>query len=300
MNPINRQNTHIISTPFTYHQPKTIGEAVEALKEHPDAKPLAGGTDLIPKMKQRLLEPRHVVNLKNIPEMTGITDSGGEVFIGAATKLRAVERNDTVRRKLPLLHSCVKSIGSVQIRNMGTLGGNVCNASPAADGALGLLTLGASVQIAGPGGERVVEAKNFFKGPGLTVLGGGEIVTGFTVPVPDEYTGTCFISVGRTALDISTISIAVALTMDGDKVRDARIALGSVAPTPLRLTDVEKQLKGKTLTERLVEETARRVSEGIKPITDIRGTAEYRREASKGMAAEALSRAWRLEGRTQR
>jgi CO/xanthine dehydrogenase FAD-binding subunit len=298
MNPINRHNTHIVM-PFEYHQPTTIEEAVGFLKKYPGAKPLAGGTDLIPKMKQRLIEPKHVVNLKKIPEMSVVEDRGDAVYIGAAVRLREIERSEAVRRRLPLLGSCVKSIGSVQIRNMGTIGGNVCNASPAADGALGLVALEAAVHIAGPGGERRVEAKDFFEGPGLTVLGEDEIVTGFTVPVPREDTGTCFVSVGRTALDISTISIAVALTMDGDRVKDAKIALGSVAPTPLRLLDVERQLKGKTLTEKLVEDTARKVSESIKPITDIRGTAEYRREASKGMAVEALTRAW-SEGRAQR
>ena len=298
MNPINKHNTHIVM-PFEYHQPTTIEEAVEALKKHPGAKPLAGGTDLIPKMKQKLIEPKHVVNLKKIPEMGVIEDRGDAVYIGAAVKLSEIEKSETVRRRLPLLSSCVKSIGSVQIRNMGTLGGNVCNASPAADGALGLMALEATVHIAGPGRKRQVEAKDFFEGPGLTVLGEDEIVTGFTVTVPTEDTGTCFISVGRTALDISTISIAVALTMDGDRVKDAKIALGSAAPTPLRLLDVEKQLKGKTLTEKLVEDTARKVSESIKPITDIRATAEYRREASKGIAVEALTKAWR-EGRAQR
>ena len=298
MNPINKHNTHIVM-PFEYHQPTTIEEAVEALKKHPGAKPLAGGTDLIPKMKQKLIEPKHVVNLKKIPEMGVIEDRGDAVYIGAAVKLSEIEKSETVRRRLPLLSSCVKSIGSVQIRNMGTLGGNVCNASPAADGALGLMALEATVHIAGPGRKRQVEAKDLFEGPGLTVLGEDEIVTGFTVTVPTEDTGTCFISVGRTALDISTISIAVALTMDGDRVKDAKIALGSVAPTPLRLLDVEKQLKGKTLTEKLVEDTARKVSESIKPITDLRGTAEYRREASKGIAVEALTKAWR-EGRAQR
>lgn len=298
MNPINRHNTHIL-TAFEYHRPTTVREAVEALRKHPGAKPLAGGTDLIPKMKQRLIEPRHVVNLKKIPELSVVEDRGDAVYIGAAVRLREIERSETVRRRLPLLSSCVESIGSVQIRNMGTIGGNVCNASPAADGALGLVALEATVHIAGPGGERRVEAKEFFEGPGLTVLREDEIVTGFTVPVPAEDTGTCFISVGRTALDISTISIAVALTMDGDRVKDAKIALGSVAPTPLRLLDVEKRLKGKTLTEKLVEDTAKMVSESIQPITDIRGTAEYRREASRGMAVEALTKAWR-EGRAQR
>lgn len=298
MNQINRHNTHIL-TPFQYHQPTSIQEAVETLRKHPDAKPLAGGTDLIPKMKQALIKPTHIVNLKKIPELNIVEERGEAIHIGAAVKLRELEKNETVKRLLPLLNSCVKSIGSVQIRNMGTIGGNVCNASPAADAALGLVALEATVHIAGPDGERTVETKDFFKGPGLTVLSDDEIVTGFTVPVPTEETGTCFLSVGRTSLDISTISIAVALKTDGDRVKDAKIALGSVAPTPLRLLDVEKHLKGKTLTEKLIEDTANKVPESIHPITDVRGTAEYRRKASKGLAVDALTEAWR-EGRQQR
>jgi CO/xanthine dehydrogenase FAD-binding subunit len=298
MNPINRHNTHIL-TPFEYHQPTTIKEAVETLREHPEAKPLAGGTDLVPKMKQALIKPRHIVNLKKIPELSVIEERGDVVYIGAAVKLRELEKNETIQKQLPLLNSCVKSIGSVQIRNMGTIGGNVCNASPAADAALGLVALEATVHIAGPDGEKTVEAKDFFKGPGLTVLRGDEIVTGFTVPIPTEDTGTCFISVGRTALDISTVSIAVALKTDGDRVKDAKIALGSVAPMPLRLLDVEKQLEGKKLTEKLIEDAARKVSESIQPITDVRGTAEYRRKASRGLTIEALTEAW-SGGRQQR
>jgi len=298
MNQINRHNTHILAH-FEYHQPTTIKEAVETLRKHPEAKPLAGGTDLVPKMKQALIKPRHVVNLKKIPELNMVEERGDTVYIGAAVKLRELEKSELVRRRLPLLASCVKSIGSVQIRNMGTIGGNVCNASPAADAALGLVALEAAVHIAGPEGERTVEAKDFFKVPGLTVLGDDEIVTGFTVPVSTGDTGTCFISVGRTALDISTVSIAVALKTDGDRVKDAKIALGSVAPTPLRLLDVEKQLEGKKLTEKLIEDAARKVSESIQPITDVRGTAEYRRKASKGLTVEAITEAWR-EGRQQR
>ncbi len=298
MNPINRHNTHIL-TAFEYHQPATIQEAVEILRKHPDARPFAGGTDLIPKMKQALINPKHIVNLKKIPELNMVEERGDAVYIGAAVKLRELEKNEIIQKRLPLLAACVESIGSVQIRNMGTIGGNVCNASPAADGALGLLALDAAVHVAAPDGERKVEAKDFFKGPGITVLSNDEIVIGFTVHVPPGGTDTCFISVGRTALDISTVSIAVALEIEGDRVKEARVALGGVAPTPLRLTCVEEHLKGKRLTKTLIEDAARMVSEGIQPITDIRGTAEYRRRAARGLTAEALTRAWR-EGGSQR
>jgi carbon-monoxide dehydrogenase medium subunit len=300
MKPINTHNTHIITKTFEYHQPKTIEEATILLSELPGVKPLSGGTDLIPKIKQRIIEPENIVNLKKIPELYGIKENKSSIFIGAATKLRAIERNQTIQNKLPLLYRCIKSIGSVQIRNMGTLGGNICNASPAADGALGLITLDSTVQISGLRREREIQAKNFFTGPESTVLEKGELVKGFTIPVPNEEKGSCFISIGRTALDISTVSIALIMLVKNEKVKDIAIGFGSVAPIPLRLDKVEEWLKEKKLTKKIVKEAAVRVSEGISPITDIRGTSEYRHAAAKGIFMEAITRSWRGEGRVRK
>ena len=297
MNSINKFNTHIIGKPFEYHQPETVEEATKLLAELEDTKVLAGGTDLIPKMKQRLLEPIHVINLKKIKALEGIKETDKGIWIGAATKLRTIEKSTLIKEKIPLQYLATKTIGSVQIRNMGTLGGNVCNASPAADGALGLVALDAIVHIAGVKGERTMPIAEFFTGPGATVLAKDEIVTGFTVPVVDGDTRYHFISIGRMALDISTISIAVTITKKADKVTKARVALGSVAPTPLRLPPVEKYLVGKSLTDQVIIEAAKMVSEGIKPITDIRASAEYRKEAAKGMAMEAIKLAWTKEAK---
>lgn len=294
---INKWNTHIIGKPFQYHQPETVEEATKLLAKHPDCKVIAGGTDLVPKMKQRLLEPANIVNLKKIPGLVGIKETKDGVWIGAATKLRAIEKSDLVKEKIPLQYLATKTIGSVQIRNMGTLGGNVCNASPAADGALGLVTLDAIVHISGSKGKRSIPIAEFFTGPGASVLEKDEIVTGFTVPVMDKDTGYHFISIGRMALDISTISIAVTVTKKEGKVAKARVALGSVAPTPLRLPEVEEYLTGKTLDDEEIIKAAEMVSTGIKPISDIRASAEYRTEASKGMAMEAIKLAWIKEAR---
>jgi carbon-monoxide dehydrogenase medium subunit len=178
---------------------------------------------------------------------------------------------------------------------MGTLAGNVCNASPAADGALGLVAQDATVHITGSKDKRDVLITEFFTGPGATVLEKDEIVTGFTVPVMDKDTGYHFISIGRMALDISTISIAVTVTKKDGKVAKATVALGSVAPTPLRLPEVEQFLKGKSLSDEVIWEAAEMVSNGIKPITDVRASAEYRKEAAKGMAMEAIKLAWTKE-----
>lgn len=295
MSKINEFNTHIIGKPFTYHQPTTVEEATKILAELADVKVLAGGTDLIPKMKQRLLEPKDIVNLKKIKALEGIKETDKGVWIGAATKLRAIERSELIKEKIPLQYLATKTIGSVQIRNMGTLAGNVCNASPAADGALGLVAQDATVHIAGSKGTRDVPVTEFFTGPGASVLAKDEIVTGFTVPIMDKDTGYHFISIGRMALDISTISIAVTVTKKDGKVAKATVALGSVAPTPLRLPEVEAFLKGKSLSDEVIWEAAEMVSNGIKPITDVRASAEYRKEAARGMAMEAIKLAWTKE-----
>jgi carbon-monoxide dehydrogenase medium subunit len=292
---INKWNTHIIGKPFQYHQPETVEEATKLLSELLDVKVLAGGTDLIPKMKQRLLEPRNIVNLKRIKALEGIKETKDGIWIGAATNLRAIEKSPLIKEKIPLQYLATKTIGSVQIRNMGTLAGNVCNASPAADGALGLVAQDATVHIAGSKDTRDIPITTFFTGPGASVLAKDEIVTGFTVPVMDKDTGYHFISIGRMALDISTISIAVTITEKNGKVAKATVALGSVAPTPLRLPEVESYLVGKTLSDDVIWEAAEMVSEGIKPITDIRATAVYRKEAAKGMAMEAIKIAWTKE-----
>jgi len=295
MTSINKFNTHIIGKPFAYHQPTTVEEATKLLAELNDVKVLAGGTDLIPKMKQRLLEPRNIVNLKKIKALEGIKERDKGIWIGAATKLRVIERSQLIKDKIPLQYLATKTIGSVQIRNMGTLAGNVCNASPAADGALGMVAQDATVHITGSKGKRDVPITEFFTGPGASVLEKDEIVTGFTVPVMDKDTGYHFISIGRMALDISTISIAVTVTKKDGKVAKATVALGSVAPTPLRLPEVEAFLKGKSLSDEVIWEAAEMVSNGIKPITDVRASAEYRKEAAKGMAMEAIKLAWTKE-----
>ena len=287
---INTQDTHILHG-FEYHAPASVAEAVKLLDEHGvEASILAGGTDLIPKMKQALLMPRHVVNLKHIPELAGVREEAEQIRIGAFTRLRDIERSIIVTEKLPLLHEAVSAIGSVQIRNMATIGGNICNASPAADSAQALIALDAKANITGPSGKRSIELESFFTGPGRTVLGRGEFLASLTLPYPEAGARGAFVKLGRTSLDLATVSIAVNAKMKKETAESIRIVMGAIAPTPLRLRNVEQQLTKKKLTVEAIEEAGRLVSESIKPITDIRGTAEYRRLASKGIAIEVLTR----------
>jgi carbon-monoxide dehydrogenase medium subunit len=286
---VNEVNTHIMPVQFEYHAPTSLREALELLSKHGgEAAPLAGGTDLLVKMKQRLVEPRHVINIKNVPELSGIEERGDEIHIGAATKLRAIEKSEIVRARLPLLQEAVRTLGSVQIRNMATIGGNLCNASPAADTATALLALDAKAHMVSSEGTRTVPLEEFFTGPGRTVLKQNELLAEVSSPRLPEDCGTAFIKIGRTSLDVATVNVAVMLRLEGEVVGDCRIALGAVAPTPIRVHRAEEVLKGKELTDETLKTAARIASESIKPITDIRATADYRKQASETLLRDAL------------
>ena len=287
---INRIDTHIIPVNFQYHAPKTLEEALELLAEYGDeARILSGGTDLLVKMKQRLIEPRHIISLRNLNELRGIKPVEGGIYIGAATKLREIERSKLIAERLPLLHEAVRAIGSIQIRNMGTIGGNLCNASPAADSAVALMALGAELHAQSLEGERIIPIEEFFKGPGVTALKPVELLTAIYVPYPPDGFGWAFRKIGRTSLDIATINAAAILTLHGGLIDLCRIALGAVAPTPVRAVRAEEHLRGRKPTPELIQEASELVVEDISPITDVRGTAEYRVEASKTLVRDALT-----------
>ena len=292
---INKINTHIIPFKFEYYEPKTLSEAVELLnKLGPEAKILAGGTDLIVLMKQRVIEPRYIVNIKKIKELNFIEDRGDHLAIGAATKLRTIEKNSIVKEKFTALYEAVKAMAGVQIRNMGTIGGNLCNASPAADTAPPLMVFDAELKIVGPGYEKIIPITQFFKGPKKTILNYNEILAEIKIPYQSPNTGSAFIKISRTAMDLAKVNVAVALRVDeDDRITWIRVALGSVAPTPVRAKTVEEALIDKKFSEDIVGEAAKLVVNDISPITDIRSTAEYRREVSKVIVRDALLIAYR-------
>jgi carbon-monoxide dehydrogenase medium subunit len=287
---VNRHNTHILLG-FEYHAPASVAEAVKLLDEYgPEAKALAGGTDLIVRMKDGSVRPRHVVNLKWIPGLSGIRERRDGVWIGALTRLRDVELSELVRKRLPVLHEAVRVIGSVQIRNLATIGGNICNASPAADGPVALLALDAKAHITGPSGDRAVDLGSFFTGPGRTVLSRGEILTGVTVPRSAAGGYGCFIRVGRVSMDIATISLAAYAKLKGGAVEDCRLAWGTVAPTPMRTTEVEDFLKGRSLDDKVISEAAELASKSIRPRERGRSSGPYKRRVAYGFTVEALTR----------
>ena len=295
---INKVNTHIVPVRFTYHSPETLEEVLELLSRYRgEARVLMGGTDLLVKMKMRALEPSHIISLRKVRELDYIEFDDQGVRIGAGTRLRTIEKSEEIRERFPALWEAVRVIGSVQIRNMGTIGGNLCNASPAADTAPPLIVYGAEAVIVGPRGERRVRVEEFFKGPGKTVLEPDELLREVFIPYVDD-AGSVFLRLTRTSMDIAKISIAVAAWFRDAEITDCRIALGAVAPTPIRIPRAEEFLRGRRISMETLDQAGRIVSEDIKPITDARSTAWYRRAVARVLTRDAFTIAWhRFESR---
>lgn len=284
----------IMNTDFVYLVPNTLEEATKALQEYgARAKIIAGGTDLIPKMKANVVQPEYLVSLKKLTELDFITyDEENGLRFGAGTTLRKLEAFPAVREKYPVLYQGMHSMASTQIRNAGTVVGNICNAVPSADTAPALLVLGACVKIVSCRGERLVPVSEFFTGVCRTVVQPEEIVTEVRIPAPGKgYQAEYYKYTIRKALDLAMVGVAVNGLVEDGICKDIRIALGAVAVTPRLAVKAQELLAGKQLTEELVEEAARVASqEDCAPITDIRATAAYRREMVRLLTRDGLKK----------
>jgi len=278
--------------PFEYFEPGTIEEATQILFMYGDrAKVLAGGVDLVPRMRQRKIKPECVVTIQRIPGLDYIKVNGGGLSIGALATLRSIELSPVIQRDYAVLHEAVQGISSIQVKNMGTAVGNLCVATPASDVAPPLTVLGAQLRITSTTGERIIPVENLFIGVNQTVLQPDEIVTEILLPGPPARTGSAFLKLVRTATDIAKVNVAVSVTVEGDTCQEAKVALGSVAPVMFRAKKAEEVLNGSQLDQRLIEAAARVAAEASKPITDVRSTAEYRREATRVLVRRALEKA---------
>ena len=286
---LNLSNTRIIPFEFKYYEPSTLDEAVELLQKlGPDAKILAGGTDLLVQMKTGVLRPKYIINIKKIKELRKIEDRGDRLVIGALTRLRDIEKNSIVREKFYSLYEAVKAMASPQIRCMASVGGNLCNASPAADTAPPLMTYNAELVLSSINGERRVSIHDFFLGPRKTVLAKNELLKEIRLPVENNY-GYSYIKLGRrTSFTLSIVSVATLVKIENSKFKDVRIALNSVAPTPVRAKSVEKYLIGREVDEEVISEASKLVVNDISPISDIRASADYRRKASIVLVHDSL------------
>jgi CO/xanthine dehydrogenase FAD-binding subunit len=277
---------------FDYLQPSTIGECVALLGSlGKDAKIIAGGTDLMIQTRARSVDPRYVIDVTGIPDLCSIreNDDGG-LRIGAAVTVRDVASSSVVREKFPLLATAAGLIGSVGIRNVATIGGNLCNASPSAECAPALLCLGAETQLAGPGGERTVPLEEFFTGPGATVVGPEELLVEIVVPAVGPGTrGVYLKNSPRGSIDLAIVGVATVATFAPDGTcRGIKISLGAVAPTPMRAKKAEDLLEGKIFDDTLIASAARIAADESRPVDDVRASAGYRREMIEVFARRAL------------
>lgn len=254
---------------------------------------IAGGTNLIPDMRNGEKAPELLLDISDLKELSYIREDNGSIAIGAATTIAEMAASPVLLDNSPILASAAKQLGNPLTRNRATVGGNLANASPCADTAPPLLALDASVEILSPGAKtRQVPLSKFFKGYKFTDLVKGEVLSGITFPKPNDSTKSSHIKIGlRNAASICVASIAVALDMDGKTCREALVAAGSVAPIPMRVTRVEKLLEGKEINAALLEECMAAVKEEISPISDIRGSLEYRSYVTSMILKRNIERA---------
>jgi len=294
-------NTHILAPEFEYLEPGSLEDVISLLGKYGDrARVLAGGTDLIVQMKMERIAPEYVVNVGRVPGLNGIVLRDGGLQIGALTAIWTVRNAPQVRAEYAALAEACAAFGSTQIQMMGTIGGNLCNGSPASDTVPALMALDAQLALAGPGGERVVSVEEFLVGPGKVALKNGELLA--SIHLPSRFTdhvsrtGSAFIKVSRVAADLAKASAAAMVARDGDRVVDCRLAFGSVGPTVLRARRAEAVLTGRAFSAELALEAGRVASEEISPIDDVRSTAWYRREVVKAVTHDVLQLTWERAG----
>jgi len=281
---------------FDYVRAGTADEAVGLLVEHgAAARPLMGGTDLFPGLRDGLFRPRIVVDVKYLPGMMDIRyDAGAGLTVGAAATMNQVARHPDVQARYPLLTQAARTVASYQIRNRATLGGNLCNASPCADTSPATLVLEAQFVLFGPDGERQVPAGEFFRGPGQTALQPGELMTAVRFPPSPESAAARYLKLGRCKSgDLALVGVAVLGYRDGTASGYRfRLGLGSVAPTPLRVPEAEAFLDGNEPGEETFAWAAAKAMAAASPITDVRGSAEYQKAMVRALAARALAGVW--------
>lgn len=278
---------------FELALPDTFAVCQQALADGPDVRLIAGGTDLLPQMKNGLVKARRLVDLSQLPELKLIEHlSDGSLRIGAAVSARSLELAQPVRDGFAALAESAGVVGSVQIRHLATLGGNLANAAPSADMAPPLLALDAELLIAGPRGQRRVRATDFFVGVRQTQLAADEILVEIVIPAPGPGSGGTYVRhTPRRELDIAVVGVAAQLTIAEGRCVKARIALAAVAPVPLRARQAEARLEGEAVTPALIEEAAQLAVEASSPISDQRGSAEFRRHLVRVLTRRTLTTA---------
>jgi len=280
---------------FEFHEPTTVSKACEIMGQlGAKARLLAGGTDLVVNMKKKVVRPDHVVSLGRIDILKGIIEENGLLTIGACMTAAELAGAEVIRSNLPALADGARVLGSPLIRNLATVAGNLVSARPAADLPPPLMAYGARAVLTKTSGERSVDLKDFFLGPGKTVMDPDEILTRITIEVPRGRYGDSYIKLGvRQTLEISLVNVAAFIRLDrpDGSITKARIVLGSVGPTPLRAVSAEKALMGQSPSDALFARAGEAAAGDARPIDDFRGSAEYRRDMVGVLTRRALSAA---------
>ena len=281
------------NTTFAYLRPVSPIKACELKGKYGErSKFWAGGTDLLLQWQDDIVSLDYCIDLSFIPDLDYIRKDSDAVSIGSLTKVASIEASSELNHSLSIIREAAGELASPQLRNTATNGGNLCHAAPSADLATPLIVLGAEAKILGAAGERWVKMDAFFRHVNQTALEKNELLAEIKVPIPPAETASCFLKVGRTVIDIAIVNMSARITMDDKGIlTDVRIAFGAVAPTPLRIKTAEEMLLGADVSRiknTLIGEVSNKVAEEIKPITDVRGTAEYRREISRVLTKRAI------------
>ena len=281
---------------FEYLEARTLRQAIGMLQRHGEqARIVAGSTDFLVRWRAGFWHPDYVVNIQHVPGLSRVTYTRRNgLRLGALVTIQMLEQHPAIRQHYPALAAAAASFAGVQVRNLATVGGNICNASPSGDTLPVLLVYGAECRLSGPDGHRQVPLAQLFTGPGQTVLAHDEVLTELTLPPPPPNTGSLYIKHSpRGAMDIATVGVASAVTVDSRSgvCTDARVALGAVAPTPLLAHAAEELLRGKQPDEEALQAAAELAMSSATPIDDVRGTADYRRQMVGVLTRRTLERA---------
>ncbi len=282
----------MIPNAFEYHAPGSVDEAVRLLAEHSDdAKLLAGGHSLLPMMKLRFAEPAHLIDIIGIPELRGIRIDGDRVHIGAMTTENAIIASDLLREHCPLLPEAARNISDPQVRNRGTIGGDIAHGDPANDHPALMLACNAELRVRGPNGERTITASDFFLGTFWTALEADEVMTEIVIPAFKPKAGYAYCKLKRKQGDWATAASAVVLRLEGDTCAEARIGLTNVGPMALNATDAAAVLVGKVIDEAAIDESAEKAMAICDPAEDLRGDVEYKTHMAGEMTRRAIRQA---------
>jgi carbon-monoxide dehydrogenase medium subunit len=283
----------VIPPPFDYHAPRSLAEALELLTRYgEEAKILSGGQSLLPMVKLRVAQPAHLVDIGRIPGLEYVKEEDGLLRIGGRTREAALERDEVVRARYPILSDTAAVIADPLVRNLATVGGNLAHADPANDHPATMLALGARAVASGPKGEREIPVEQLFTGVFSTLLAPDEILTEIRIPAPPPRSGGAYLKLERKVGDFATAASAVQLTLSasGEVVR-AGVALTNAGPTPVKAREAERFLEGKRLDDAVVAEAARLAAAAARPTADRRGSVEYKREMARVLTARAIRKA---------